>query len=185
MFEKIAKKVLIFIIIGLFVFTLSGCPVANVSLKCLDFEGLVLGAVYNVGDSFAESNYTVTGTMFYWSNGTPFAGGFTKVENGGKAGYFGKEMAVNNINLSFNFQTTLSRLSLHYGEYGGNINVRINGILENVADFSDIDNTSVGGVNVTLTGVVGSRGILNLEGEINSFSIGGQELWIDHVCPKK
>lgn len=185
MLGKTSKRTLIIIIAAISIIMFSGCPNVGVTLKCLEFEGLVLGALYNVGDSFIENNYTVTGTTFYWANGTPFAGGFTEVENGGLAGFFGKEMEVNNINLSFNFQTVLSKLSVHYGEYGGNINVRINGVLRNVADFSEIDGTTIGGVNVTLTNLVGFRGILNLEGIINSFSIGGQELWIDHVCPKR
>jgi len=54
-----------------------------------------------------------------------------------------------------------------------------------VQDFSDINEKNIGGVNVTLTGVSGPKGILNLQGTITSFPIGGQELWIDHICPRK
>jgi hypothetical protein len=73
-------------------------------------------------------------------------------------------------------------LTLCFGEYGGNVNLTINGNLRNVADLQELDGTSVGGVHVEVTDLGASRGLLALTGPIQGVAIGGQELWIDHVC---
>jgi len=122
---------------------------------------------------------------FVWSNGTSTPNGVLTVTNGGLAGHSGKDVNLNNITVSFKFPVNPSAVILYYGEYGGNINVEINGILENVQDFLDINGKVIGGVTVTLTIVSGPGGVLNLQGTITSFSIGGKELWIDHICRRK
>lgn len=126
---------------------------------------------------------------FFWFNGTPTPNGVMTVTNAGMAGHSGKDikkdMNMNNVTISFKFPVNPTGLILYYGDYGGNINVEINGVVENVQDFSDIDGKVIGGVNVTLTSVSGPKGVLNLQGMITSFSIGGQELRIDHICPRK
>jgi len=90
-------------------------------------------------------------------------------------------MLVNNVNLRFDFGESPKTLSLRYGEYGGNINVEINGDLRNVDDFSDLI-SPIGGVHVTIGNFGDCKGVVSLSGTINSLAIGGQELWIDHVC---
>ena len=88
------------------------------------------------------------------------------------------------INLSFSFGIALDGLALQYGEYGGNLNININDSFLNFSNFHDIHNTTIGGVSVfTLdTGIAGeSSGAMFLMGKIETFVIGGQELWIDNV----
>ena len=46
------------------------------------------------------------------------------------------------------------RTLLSYGEYGGNINLRINGDCWNAANFADLNGESVGGVTVFVTDVL-------------------------------
>jgi len=88
---------------------------------------------------------------FFWFNGTPTPNGVMTVTNAGMAGLSGKDINMNNITISFWFPVNPTGLILYYGESGGNINVEINGVLENVQDFSDIEGKVIGGVNVTLT----------------------------------
>lgn len=128
---------------------------------------------------------SVTLKEFYWSNGTPTNNGHLKMDNKGLAGHTGLDVNLNNITVAFTFPSVPNGLILYYGEYGGNINVEVNGDLKNVQNFADINGAVIGGVNISITNVVGQKGVLNLLGTINSFSIGGQELWIDHVCPRK
>jgi hypothetical protein len=93
-------------------------------------------------------------------------------------------MMVNNVNLRFDFGTSWPGLSLYFGEYGGNLNIEVNGDFRNFEDFIDIHGILVGGVPVIVIGsAIAECGELFLAGEINSFAIGGQELFIDHVCP--
>ena len=152
--------------------------------SCVDFEDLLLRTEYNVGNSFVDSGATITGETFFWGDGTPFNGGFTRVENGGAAGGTGNELQVNNINLAFDFGGPVPGLELPFGEFGGNLNIQVNGDFRNFGNFDDIDGLTIGGVLVSVTAPsqTSPRGRLKLSGTVQSFAIGGQELWIDDVC---
>jgi hypothetical protein len=152
---------------------------------CVDFEDLTPGATYHVGDSFVDSGVVITAQPFVWSSGTPFSGGYAQVGNAGLAGGSGLEMQVNNINLAFDFGQPLHGLSLDFGEYGGNLNIEINGDFRNFDNFVDINGLVIGGVKaVVVNGLGNDIGRLLLFGPIQTFSVGGQELWIDNVCPQ-
>ena len=151
--------------------------------RCVDFEDLQLGTEYRVGDTFTDAGVKIAVQRFQWSNGQWTDKGFAKVENGGKAGGSGQELRVNNVNLDFNFGGPCDSLTLLFGEYGGNLNIKINGAFKNFQNFIDINSSSIGGVHVhVVPGPSVNKGSLKLVGTINSFAIGGQELWIDHIC---
>ncbi len=149
----------------------------------IDFEDLTLGAEYQVPDVFTTSGIPITAKPFQWSNGTWYSGGWTRVVNTGDAGGSGKEMWVNNINLDFGFPgPLLSGLSLLFGEYGGNLNIEINGDFRNFENFVEINGDIIGGVSVSVVNGLGNdMGSLTLKGTINQFAIGGQEFAIDDV----
>jgi len=152
---------------------------------CVDFEGLTLGDSYGVGASFVDSGALVTGHPFVWSDGTPFSGGSVLVQNVGLAGGSGNELAVNNINLEFDFGAPLTGLSFRFGEYGGNLNIEVNGDFVNFDNFADIHGATIGGVDVSvINGLGNDMGWVRLDGTVHSFLVGGQELWLDDVCPE-
>ena len=153
---------------------------------CVDFEDLLLGALYYVGDTFVEECAVIAVQPFQWDIGNWTDGGYAMVGNLTYAGGSGQEMKVNNVNLAFVYGCSWESLSLLFGETGGNLNIEINGDFRNFTDFPDIHGDTIGGVDVDVL-ITSSfdheyMGILTLSGEINSFAIGGQELWIDHVC---
>jgi hypothetical protein len=162
-------------------------------IECIDFESLTIGKVYNVGDTFTDSGVTITVLPFQWGSGLWTSGGSARVVDNELAGVSGKEINVNNVNLGFNFSGPLKGLSLNFGEYGGNLNIEINDDFKNFENFVDINTTSIGGVNVSvINGYGNDKGRLTLSGEMGMFDfqkqdfmfvIGGQELWVDHVCP--
>jgi hypothetical protein len=150
---------------------------------CIDFESLALSKQYNAYDFAYDSGARIDVLPFTWSNGTVFSGGHATVVAGGLAGGTGKEMHVNNVNLSFDFGVPFKALTLLFGEYGGNMNIQINGDFRNFANLTDIDGITIGGVNVSITNGYGNdTGHLELAGTTHQFFIGGQELWIDNVC---
>ncbi len=175
------KKLSLVIIMVLVLFLLSGCP--WLFLKCLDFEGLTIGTKYYVGDSFNEGLTQVKAETFYYYGGGSTNNGYAEVQAGGMAGGSRKEIWTNNVNLKFRFPGVPSSLELNYGYYGGNVNIEINGTLKNETDIISFNGSVISGVSVTVSDPV--KGILTLQGTIDSFSIGGQEFVIDHVCPKK
>jgi hypothetical protein len=151
------------------------------------FEDRTLGESFNVGASFTSGAATHDVLQFYPPGGTctmPTFNGFCEVQNGGLACGNGKELNINNVNVRIDFGVALDWLILNFGEYGGNVNLRINGDCRNVDDFSDLDNQLVGGVLVLTVDYL-SCGNLYAVGLIEEFGIGGQELYIDNVraCP--
>ncbi len=149
----------------------------------VDFEDLAVGQRFSVGDVFTSSGVEIRGEPFTWGNNQTTSGGFTEVEDGGRAGGSGHDLEVNNINLGFGLATPVASLSLAFGEYGGNENLRINGEFRNVSDLDDLDGVIVGGVGVqvTRTDDLGTLRLDEVTQPISDFAIGGQELWIDDV----
>ena len=150
----------------------------------IDFEDLTFGTVYNVGDTFTSAGVQITGEEFFYLPSGSTTGGSATVGNSGIAGGAGLELGwISNINLSFDFGAPLDGLALQYGEFGGNINLNINGTLVNVENFADIAPVVAGtSVFILDTGSPGqSTGSLFIIGNINSFAIGGQELAIDNI----
>lgn len=163
---------------------------------CAHLEGLSLGIRYQVGDAFTDPCAKVTVQSFQWGNKKWTKDGFTEVGNVRRAGGSGQEMAINNVNLAFDFSGACKGFSLHFGEYGGNLNIGINGDFRNFENFADINHAVIGGVNVSvINGLGNDKGTLKLSGAIYkskfileeeevwaSVIIGGQELWIDDIC---
>jgi len=136
-----------------------------------------------VGDTFTDAGVPITVEEFTWSNGTTTSAGMAVIDTNNLAGSIGNDINANNVNLSFDFPNTPAGLTLWFGEYGGNLNIRINGEFQNFNDFADIDGTTIGGVQVAVAQLTPERGVLALSGPIDDFAIGGQELWIDTICP--
>ena len=66
------------------------------------------------------------------------------------------------------------------------MNIRINGEWGNESDFGDLHDKTIGGVTLHCTGEActgGEGGIVSLSGVIDDFAIGGQEFFVDGVCP--
>jgi hypothetical protein len=150
---------------------------------CVDFEDPALNTTYAVGDTFQDSGVTITVKAFQWSNGTWHSGGSGRIVALGRAGGSAQEANANNVNFAFGFPR-ITRLALRFGELGGNVNLKINGDFRNFANLQDIQGLTIGGVTATVTGGTGNdMGTLTLQGVIEVFEIGGQELWLDDVCP--
>ena len=151
---------------------------------CVDFESVAFGTEYRFLDSFTDSRVPMTVEAFQWSNGTWTTGNFARADNRQMAGGSGIDMNLNNVNLRLHLgRVGANDLTIAVGEYGGNINMQVNGEFRNFQNFPDIHNTTMGGTQVTVVnGAQNQTGSVNLSGLIRSFSIGGQELWIDDLC---
>jgi len=154
------------------------CP----PLHCLDFEEPPMNSEYRVGDSFVDSGVTMSIEGFQWASGGWTNNGFARIDGSVMAGHQGQDINLNNVNLKFHFDRPVCHLTLHYGEYGGNLNLEINGQLRNFQDMPEMHGQTIAGVTVTVVDLGDRKGLLELHGEVLSLLIGGQELWIDHVC---
>jgi len=155
---------------------------------CLEFADLPAGTTYAVDESFTTSGTTITVEKFQWGNEDWTEGGSAEVDTRGYAKGSGQDLRANNAILRFRFEYPLRQIQLKFGELGGNNNIRVNDDFKNVRDLIELDSTTLGGVQIAVTASkVGNNwyGTLALEGQINGFAIGGQELWLDDVCSKR
>jgi len=151
---------------------------------CVDFEDLTPTTVYYVPSSFADSGVTVRATQYQWPGGTWTSGGSTLVDTLNLAGGLGNDMNLNNITLEFDFGRPVDDLTFLFGYYGGNINLTINGDFRNEPNLSALHGTMVGGTLVEVVLYPADLGMVRITGTVNTFSVGGQALWIDDICDK-
>ncbi len=165
-----------------------GIAMAPAGAALVDFESLPLGSVLEVGDPpWVEDGVQITGHEFFWSGGGSTVDGDATIGIGGMAGGAGQEAGwINNINLDFDFGGPQTYVSFLFGEYGGNLNIELNGDFVNFEEMGAIDGTVIGGVAVAVTDYTGGyggggTGLVELSGVINSFKVGGQEYAMDDV----
>ena len=162
----------------------SNCaPTKGFGPPCIDFESLALGTNYAVPSTFTDAGATMDVRQFQWANGNWTSTGHAVVANAGQAGGAGQDLGVNNVNVGFGFSVLPNVVFLNFGEFGGNLNIEVNGDFRNFANFDDIHNAIIGGAQVAVTNGGGnSKGTLTLNGPVHALAVGGQELWLDHVC---
>lgn len=177
---------IIFIIcLALLSFGLISCPPADSGPDCIDFEDPPLDEEYEVLDIIEDSGSKIIVQSFQWGSGEWFSDGYAVIADDGNAGGSGQEIWTNNVNLLIDFCEPVEGVTLRFGEYGGNNNLKVNDAFENFTDFTALPAT-MDGVTVTVnieTTTPGDIGTLELCGTISTLVIGGQELAIDDICP--
>ena len=155
---------------------------------CLRFSDLTAGATYNVGDTITTSGTDIKVEQFQWGNNNWTSSGRAEVDTRNYSLGSGKDLRPGNVNLRFMFVYPLDKITLKFGELGGNNNIKVNDEFKNVGDLISLNGTTIGGAQVTVNAVQQGNnwyGNMILDGNIDNFSIGGQELWLDDVCPCK
>ena len=155
---------------------------AAAAAQAPDWEDQTWPDTHFVGNNITASGIDVTFHCFDWFSGST-CNGQAVIDNRNLACGTGLDLNLNNINVRMNFAGSgapQTDLSLLYGEYGGNVNLRVNGDFRNVANFSDLNGTFVGGTLVIVNTFPGSAcGEIRFQGITEDLMIGGQELWID------
>jgi hypothetical protein len=163
------------------------CKKKSLTISCADFEGQPLGVKYTVSDVIYEPGVDIFVQPFQQWNGNWTNDGNVRINNNGASGGSGRDAWINNVNLCFDFYSSLQGLSLNFGDYGGNLNIEINGEFINTGFLYNLP-ANIGGVSITVSlknnSTFNYHGTLTLFGRISSFTIDGQELFIDDVCPE-
>lgn len=155
------------------------------SASLIDFEDLTSGSSYSPLALFTTAGVDARVVDFQWSSGTWTNGGHGLVSTGGWAGGSGNEMILNNANLGLDFSGSvgsLGYLAFQFGEYGGNMNLDINGHFVNFNNWQDLNGATVGGVtiNVLAGGFGNDMGTVEFNGLIHKMATGGQEYAVDN-----
>jgi hypothetical protein len=155
------------------------CPEGH----CVTMESLMDSQRFFVGDLFYDSGVQMRAAPFVRLDGTIISNGYVQVDTRGLAGGWGLDLELNNVLVAFAFSRPLRGLAFQYGQYGGTLNLNVNGQFVRVVDWDDLHGLQVGGVQVSVVPMAGQRGSVYLLGEVRHLAIGGQQLWIDNVCP--
>ncbi len=146
------------------------------------FESLPLRKRYLYKDRFSDSGVTMQVGGFKFTNGETTKKGYLRVDSKNLSGGTGKDIQIGNATVNYKFKKPIRKLTLQFGEYGGNVNLKINGKLKNVNALRSLDGTSIEGVKVKVKMDNNDRtGQLILTGRIKNLAIGGQEFWLDDV----
>lgn len=155
----------------------------------MSYEQFPLGGQYFVGANLTDGDIYSELTGFQWDNGIWTNGGIATVVNTNMARGSGQEVNLNNINQRFIFNGVHPNVAtFKYADWGGNVNLGINGVLRNVGDFSSLNGSIVAGVQIIVTrtnvagGHYGTVVLIGVTNDIDRFAFGGQEFWADDVC---
>lgn len=153
-----------------------------------DFSGPAPGSTYVFGDSLTPPGSTAEFKRFQWSSGTWTAAGVATIYATDNAGGAANELNLNNINLRIIPDTPAVYATYKYADFGGNVNLGVNGELKNTANLSDIDGDVVGGCDISVTETPipgGYQGEVDIDCPdpvvIEMFGVGGQEFFIDNI----
>ena len=160
----------------------------SVSGCCLSFSDQAAGTVFHVGDTITTSGTNIAVEQFQYGGGTWTSNGSARVDTQQYSGGSGKDLNARNVNLHFMFDYPLDKITLKFGELGGNNNIKVNDDFRNVQNLISLNGNTVGGAHVAVTATQQGNnwyGDMVIKGDINNFVIGGQELWLDDVCALK
>jgi hypothetical protein len=162
-------------------------PIKPIPIACVTFDDPELspGSEYRVNQTITSQGVTLSIQPFTWSSGTPTSNGMALLDS--QQALNNQALFLNNVNLAYPIVDPLQALTLDYYYQGGNINIQING--ERHPEFKDprdMDGVTIQGVTIAVSIDVDNigKGFIQLDGKITEFSIGGQEFWVDNICPK-
>ncbi len=157
-------------------------PAAVAAATCADFDELALGTEYHVGDMFSNDGLDFAVRNIVQPDGTVGPSNYTKVVNTNNAGGSGQELNINNTNLEVVLAAPVAGITLKAGEYGGYVNLMVNGDLRKANDLTDFDGLVIGGALVEVGNPSPNLYKVRVSDGVSSFSIGGQEFFVDDVC---
>ena len=163
------------------ILSLTGCA------TCLDFEDLTSGDRFDVGTTLTTNSTDFAVDQFQYASGNSSTTGRAQVDNRGYAQGSGLDINAREVNLVPGHAYPVKKISFKFGELGGTNNIKINDDFQFVGDLVSINGSTIGGAQVTVNAVQGGNnwyGDMKIEGDISSFSVGGQELWLDNYCYK-
>ncbi len=168
----------------------------QLSPPCLgvEFESQPLGMQWGgpVGNApgdliFSENGIGVRVEFFNFAAG---GGLFNLAQIDSSFSGFGSNqiMRTNNINLGFDLSTTPNcGVEIDVADLGGTENLQVNGAALFVGNLPAAPAAIAPGVTLSLLNVAaipgGYQGTLRLDGNVTKLVLGGQEFWVDNLCP--
>jgi hypothetical protein len=148
---------------------------------CVAFDTLPAGA-YNLHDSLQEAGVVMTIEPLLAPEAA--APGLAEIELYGDDFAPVQRLRLQNASLRINTPAFPGGLSLLFSHLEGDLKLEINGISEQFTRFQDLDERTIGQVKLSVQPETDFSGRVEFEGKIETFASGGQELWLDTLCPQ-
>lgn len=162
------------------------------AFECKNFDAEPLNTQWVEGDSIAESDATINFGRFRAVNGNISSDTAEVLYQDKANGVATPELHLDNINIQLIYSPDVpSTVIMKYAELGGDVNLGINGTRRAKYNMIDFNGRSISGVDIDVSetpiyannGVQeGVRGTIVLTGNIERFSVGGEELRVDDIC---
>ena len=160
--------------------------------NCITFDTLTLGTRYVYNDIISDPEGDLEVSEFQWSDSTPHHDGYAEVRDDMPIPDAKLSIFTNNMTLAVD-AGSLECVKVDYCDKGGNVNLVIDNVVLNAQDLSELDGKTQGGIRISVTSDQNNCGVVTLSGKFNpfnfqeqqmiSFAIGGQELFVDNICP--
>ena len=155
------------------------------SYQCDSFETLKVETKIYIGETASTPGLSFITEQFQWANGNWTTSGYAEIDSNNYTNGSGRSIRLNNVNLKFQHDFPVTEIKLKIAELGGNNNITVNSVFRNIGNLIDLNEVEIGGVLITINASQSGNnwiGEMTLRGNITSFVIGGQELWIDDYC---
>lgn len=170
-------KVLVYTIVAI---NLMGCCSLR-NTQCESFESLNAGDEFVIGETVNTPNlsFLVDPVQNVSTSGS------AKVVSQNQTYGSGLSLRPSYVSLNFQHEFPVNEIKLKFADTGGSTYFTVNGEFRAMGDIVDLNGVSLGGVPITINtdqSEYNRIGDIILNGNITSFSIGGQEFWIDDYC---
>jgi len=155
----------------------SGLALADLA----SFNDLVLDTEYMVGDTFTSDG--IGFEILDFRPGVMFSN-LARVHDDLMAGGDGLDLELNNVRLELMVPfSSIPSVTIFFGQFGGENNLFVNGDMLTSGTIFDLDGMMIGGATIEVADLGGgpTQGRLTVTGDIESFGISGQELWVDNL----
>jgi len=159
-------------------------PPESAGAVCLDFEDLSLGTTYPISNVILTSNFPLVVASL--PSSPQDVSGEVQVGGENQAGGSGLELGLSRASLRLLFELDpLIGLSLQLRAVQGPLEVVVNGEARQAQSLVELQGQLIGGASVVVFDPEGDgAGSLDFSGAVDTFEIGAQGLWVDHICPR-
>lgn len=159
---------------------MAGCNCRYISSsRCLNFENREIGQRLEVGTVFTDNRVSLEVESLV---GSGSSSGSVQIVSGNRAGGKGSELAFEDAVVDFMLPYPVNSVTLKFRGGDGNKALQINGNRQAVGSLSELDQQTIEGVKISVSGGSSTVGVFRLTGRITDFRIGGEELYVDDVC---
>ena len=148
------------------------------------WEDIPLGTTGSVGGTATSDGVAGTLDCFVYADWSTTCTGSARIDPMIPGCNDGHRITLTNITVSLDYIGSIGPVVdpvYAFGEYGGNINLEINGDFRNFDDMLDVNGATIGGclVQVLAGGTGNDCGLVRFNGVVDKLRVGGQEFWWD------